>query len=230
MDSPQLPTPYKLCRLAAALRNPEAENDPLDAIRKALGLWFATLRELTKAERLIAKKTPPRGEDDEEDDEDDYEEFINKLAEEFCPAVKAERGAELAALEKRIPLLADAKKPLQRGTSEEDSELMQWVNANALRHRDKFKSFGAFMKAWTKYCEANHGLKAQILDSVAFARIFLENRVDLDRKREAERKRKERTVKTAANKAGNKAAPTSKESSKGRQKRRGSAATKKKTQ
>ena len=47
MDSPQLPTPYKLCRLAAALRNPEAENDPLDAIRKALGLWFATLRELT---------------------------------------------------------------------------------------------------------------------------------------------------------------------------------------
>jgi hypothetical protein len=229
MKTPQLPTPYELCRLAAALRSPEAENDPLDAIRKALGLWFGTLHELKKAEGVIATKTPPSAEGDEDFEEDADEEFIKILAIEFCPAIKAEHDAELAALEKRIPNLADSKIPLQLGTSEVDSKLMQWINAKGTRVRDKFKSFGAFRKAWTKYRDGL-GLPEQVnLENVMFARIFLDARVDLDRKREAERKRNKRAVENAPSKPSKKAAPTSKESSKGWQKRRGSAATKKKT-
>jgi hypothetical protein len=123
MSTPPLPTPYELCRIAAALGANEAKKTPVKAVRQAVNLWSAAVGHLSKAmKEFDAEAHAARSEEWERTKEIESNDTIGSILHE------SRSGHESEAFE-WVNKYAMEKK----------------------RKRDEFKSLNGFKVAWANY-------------------------------------------------------------------------------
>lgn len=179
MNAPDWPTQYELCRIAASLPGVDTVNKPIRAVKAALGLWLAAGFELSKAkERSFWGNTEAYGRPSDTNGDgqadlslDEYVEFYELYEEVRKPA-------------------AD-QKPIPFGESEDTSEAMKWVNANATSKKEGFKTFHQFKKSWDEFF-GGEAAKYRHACCEAVLQLFLKARRKKRRDADAARKRKER--------------------------------------
>jgi len=166
MNAPKLPTPYELCRIAAALRGKDAKKEPDESIKKAMSLWSAARQELSRLGSILSAE-----------------------------ASEIEATRALALSKYKNPFSLDVEVELDDRTTHDNTALsaMCWLEKNADK-RDTFKTISGFKAAWLEFRPGKTNFKGRVFP-IAALEAFVERRLTLRHARDAERKRQKRTPK-----------------------------------
>ena len=162
----QLPGVYELCRIAVALRESDAEKNPVEAVKTALGLWLAAEYEISRAKRR------------------EWGSNVVTYCRELEGTVLGDSVKDLEKL--GGPLFNPDKQPVAFGSSDSDSEAMKWLETNGKDSEDPFKRFTNFESAWTETFNENAAAFRKHC-TVGALKLFLEirevKRLAADRRR-----------------------------------------------
>jgi hypothetical protein len=132
MNSNDLPSPYELARIAAALRGRAAEKKPAEAAEHALALWQSAASVLREEKMKLQKQ-----------------EAIDNLASEQTTQSAAKLNAKQQE-QQHLAKYPDDEEILIR-TSDGQSPAMEWINKQEGSTRDKFKTKRSFWSAWAAF-------------------------------------------------------------------------------
>lgn len=170
-----LPTPYEVSKIAAALRGKEAIEKPVQAVKEAICLWLAAAYELAKAEQRdftanVKKYAPATSEGSLQD------------------SIELDRaGAQMEAQFRHF----DSPK-VRLGTSDDDTEVLTWLENHASDPLDRLKSFAGFKEAWDSMFSENEWFSSDPYHCTEnLLKLFVDTRVR--RRKEADAKRKHET-------------------------------------
>lgn len=164
MNSPTLPTPYQLCRIAAAIRGKDIAKNPKAAVKQALNLWSAAEVEISQ---VRAKN----------------EANENAISSEEWKA----KQAELKSNPDSIELILSAPQ------INNEAEALAWVNAQlSKRRRAEFKTIVGFKNAFSRFAGVRLGIPPEIPNDLYVLDRFVVDRVEKYRARERVNKKKQR--------------------------------------